>query len=66
MSFVNWMFDKLASEDVIDLYFFLSDMVEINLTESEMVESAYFDSMANSAVHVNEGETKIPIGKQVW
>lgn len=65
MSFVNWMFDKLASEDVIDLYFILSDLVEINLTETEISESAYFDAMANNSVRLQQGDKKIPIGKQV-
>lgn len=65
MSFVNWMFDSLASEDVIDLYFILSDLVDINLTEAELTESACFDSMASSAAQEHKGESKIPIGKQV-
>ena len=33
MSFVNWVIDSLASEDVIDLYFILSDLVDVNLSE---------------------------------
>ncbi|MHC4749241.1 MAG: hypothetical protein ACYTFW_05140 [Planctomycetota bacterium] len=65
MSFVNWMFDKLASEDVLDLYFVLSDMIEINLTEAEKCEQAYFDSMATQTTRINQGENKVPIGKQV-
>ena len=65
MSFVNWMIDSLASEDVIDLYFILSDLIDINLTEAEMCESACFDSLANATVREHKGDNKIPIGKLV-
>ena len=65
MSIFNWMIDKLASEDVIDLYFFQSDLVEINLTEAEIFVNAYFDSVTSAAVHDYKGASKIPIGKQV-
>ena len=50
MSFVNWVIDSLASEDVIDLYFILSDLVDINLTEEERCETAYFDALASATV----------------
>jgi len=66
MSFVNWMIDSLASEDVIDLYFIMSDLVDINLTEAEKCESAFFDSLANVAAREYHGEKYIPIGKQVF
>ena len=66
MSFVNWMIDSLASEDVIDLYFILSDLVDINLTEAEMCESACFDSLASATSREYNGEKCIPIGKQVF
>ena len=65
MSIFDWVFDRMASEDVIDLYFVLSDMVDVNLTEAEICESAYFDSMANATIRKNKEENKIPIGKQV-
>ena len=65
MSFVNWMIDSFASEDVIDLYFILSDLVDINLTETEICESACFDSLASAAVCELTGDSKIPLGKQV-
>jgi len=65
MSFVNWMIDSLASEDVIDLYFILSDLVDIHLTEAEMCESACFDALASATVAEYNGESKIPIGKLV-
>jgi hypothetical protein len=65
MSFVNWVFDNLSSEDVIDLYFVLSDLVEVNLTEAELCESAYYDSMANHTANNHKGKGNVPIGKVV-
>ena len=66
MSFVNFMIDSLSGEDVIDLYFIMSDLVEINLTEAEMCECASFDSLASATVREYNGEKYIPIGKQVF
>ena len=76
MSFVNWMIDSLANEDVIDLYFIMSDLVDIELTEAEICETACFDSLASattreynslasSTVQQHSRESRIPIGKQV-
>ncbi len=65
MSFINWVIDLLASEDVIDLYFILSDLVNIDLTEAEMFESACLDSHASATARESRGESKIPIGKMV-
>ena len=65
MSFISWMIDSLAGEDVIDLYFILSDLVEVNLTEAEIFESACFDSLTSTTVYEHKEENKIPLGKQV-
>ena len=65
MSFVNWVIDTLASEDVIDLYFILSDLVDINLTEAEICESAYFDALASATAREHSGDHNIPLGKLV-
>jgi len=65
MSFVNWVIDSLASEDVIDLYFILSDLVDINLTEAEITENACFDSLASTTAREGKGDLNIPIGKRV-
>ena len=59
------MFDSLANEDVIDLYFILSDLVDIDLTEAEKCETAYFDSLASATVSEYTGDSGIPIGKLV-
>lgn len=66
MSFVNWMIDTQAGEDVIDLYFIMSDLVEINLTDSEMYENAVLDSLASNTVRERSRENHVPVGKQVF
>ena len=65
MSFVNWVIDSMASDEVIDLYFILSDLVEVNLTEKEIYESACYDSLANAAIREHRDDRKTPIGRQV-
>ena len=66
MSFVNWVIDSLASEDVIDLYFILSDLVDIELTEAEIAENACFDALSNATAREGNIERYIPLGKQVY
>lgn len=65
MGFVNWIIDSLASKDVVDLYFILSDLVDIPQTEAEICENACYDSLATSAVSEYQGNGNIPIGKLV-
>jgi len=66
MSFVNWVIDTLVNEDVIDLYFILSDMFEINLTDEEVTETALNDAMCND-VHRRRGDDDPrPMGKRVY
>jgi hypothetical protein len=64
MSFVNWVIDSLASEDVIDIYFILSDLVDIDLTAEELCETAYFDALATATVNEYNGD-RVPLGKLV-
>ena len=63
MSFVDWVFD--VSEEIIDLYFIMSDLVDVNLTEAQRCESAHCDSMASATVRDHAEERHIPIGKRV-
>ena len=71
---VNWVIDTLASEDIIDLYFILSDLADIEMSEAEMSEMAYFDAMASETdYHIKVSETSqtsqanrpTPMGKMV-
>jgi len=68
MSFVNRMVDKiadsLAGSDVIDSYFIMSDLKEINLTQEERTQTAFFDSQANDSKRQDNDPR--PIGKQVY
>lgn len=65
MSFVNWVINSLASEDVVDLYFILSDLVDIDLSEAEIVENACSDALAIATTSDGYKEHNIPIGKRV-
>lgn len=66
MSFINWVIDALASEDVIDLYFILSDLVDVPISDDEAYETAYFDAKARHTAHNHKGDDNIPMGKRVY
>lgn len=66
MSIINWVVDHLAPEDVIDLYFIMSDLVDINLTDAEICERASLDSLATETLREYSGEKYVPLGKQVF
>ena len=65
MSFINWIFDTLANRDIIDLNFILSDLKDIEITEAESCESAFYDSMTSCAVDKHKQKKRVPIGKTV-
>lgn len=65
MSFMNTVIDILASQDVLDLYFVLSDLIDIPISEAESCETAYFDAMASATVNETKKGRKTPIGKLV-
>ena len=64
---LGWIADKLSSSDFIDLYFVLSELVDIHLTDAELCESASLDSLAVNYAEVYFGNKQcdIPIGKSV-
>lgn len=64
---LNWVADTLARSDIIDLYFIVSDLVDIPISEAEACETAYFDAMAtNTSETAGTGQRKrIPLGKLV-
>lgn len=64
-TFVNWVIDSLASDEVIDLYFILSDLVDIELSDAEICETAYFDALATATMQEYNGERAVPLGKLV-
>jgi hypothetical protein len=61
----DWSFDVIASEDIIDLCFIYSDLVDIEFSESELYETAQYDAMSNTSVCEQHGEQNIPLGKMV-
>ena len=65
--FLNWVTDKFASTDIIDLYFILSDLVDIPISEAGLYESAQFDSLATytAECYQNNEVGNIPLGKMV-
>ena len=64
---IGWITDKLSSSDLIDLYFVLSDLVDVNLTDAELCETASLDSLAvnHAEVYLGNKQCDIPIGKLV-
>jgi len=62
---VNWFIDRLPSNDFVDVYFVLSDLVDINLTDAERCETASLDSLAAATLREHDGKNDVPIGKQV-
>ena len=64
---IGWIADKLSSSDFIDLYFILSELVDINLTDAELCETASLDSLSANYVEVHLGNKQcdIPTGKLV-
>ena len=63
---LNWVADTFARTDIIDLYFIVSDLVDIPLSETELCETAYYDALT---MHTLDGATDrsggIPLGKLV-
>jgi len=48
--FLGWMVDTLARNEIIDLYFVVSDLVDIPISEEEHYATAHRDSLAMSAL----------------
>jgi len=64
---IGWIADRLSSSDFIDLYFVLSELVDINLTDAELCETASLDSLAvnYAEAYLGNKQSDIPIGKLV-
>lgn len=62
---LNWVADTFARSDIIDLYFIISDLVDIPLSEAELCETAYFDALATAAVNDHRDNGLTPLGKLV-
>lgn len=64
---IDWVADKFSTSDFIDLYFVISDLIDIPMTDAELCETAFFDSFAaNSAEKfLANKQGIIPTGKLV-
>lgn len=62
---LNWVADTFTRSDIIDLYFIISDLVDIPITEVELCETAYFDALAMNTYAESTQPSNIPIGKMV-
>jgi hypothetical protein len=65
MSLINWVFDFLARDEIIDLTFIQSDLQDISVSDSEIYESLSMDNLANTTIMDHNGNNNIPIGKLV-
>jgi len=71
---VNWVIDSLSSEDVIDLYFILSDLVDIPETDEQIGERQIGDAQSQgtrfgfrrNSKGGTYDESDISFGKQVF
>jgi hypothetical protein len=64
---LNWVADTFARSDIVDLYFIVSDLVDIPLSEAELCETAYYDALAMHTVD-DAGHDRyngVPLGKLV-
>ncbi len=61
MRFIDWFSDSLASIDVVDGC--ITELKDINLTDEEQTETAFFDAMAEDNQHKNDDR---PMGKRVY
>jgi len=64
---LNWVADTFTRSDIIDLYFIVSDLIDIPITEAELCEIAYYDALAMDTVDHTEmcRSEYTPVGKMV-
>ena len=64
---LDWVADTFSRFDILDLHITLSDLVDIPLTDDDLVEQAYFDTMAlRSSEGVDYSAYQdVPLGKLV-
>ena len=64
---LNWVADTFARVDIIDLYFIVSDLVDIPISKAEACQTGYYDALAlQTAESTNISKYgNTPIGKLV-
>ena len=74
MSIIDWAKSYIAGKDIIDIYFVLTDLKDIPITEQERVDGACNDALATHTAgghHISDnmvynsetGECMGPVGK---
>jgi hypothetical protein len=63
---INWFVDTMARTETLDLYFVISDLVDIPESDLQHSEGAFFDAMTVDTVNsIPPGKEHIPIGRLV-
>jgi hypothetical protein len=62
---MNWFVDTMARTETLDLYFVVSDLVDIPQNEMELSEGAYGDALAEQSVREIRKRKNTPLGKLV-
>jgi hypothetical protein len=65
MAIIDWLVDTMARTETLDLYFALSDLKDIPLSEGERLALDEGDSAAAKDTRTWRKEKK-PLGLQVW
>ena len=68
-SLLNWIADTLTRTDVIDLYFVITDLVDMHISEEERIEMDCMNARASNDINATAQSisetTGIPLGKLV-
>ena len=62
---MNWFVDTMARTETLDLYFVVSDLIDIPQNEVEFSEGAYGDALAEQSVREYRKRKNTPLGKLV-
>ncbi|MBN1666718.1 MAG: hypothetical protein JW862_06505 [Anaerolineales bacterium] len=65
-SIYNWLVDTMARTDVIDLFFVVSELIDIPQSEHDIAERAYYDSMACATAQHARTSGQKPLDKTVF
>jgi hypothetical protein len=63
MKLIDWVIE--TTNDVIDAFFIQSNLVDVKLTDTEMVEKAALDELTNETLRRAKNDDSRPIGKKV-
>ena len=61
---LNWFVDTMARTETLDLYFVVSDLIDIPVSEEDLAENNYYDTMTEDMVATAKRKN-VPLGKLV-